>query len=366
MENQNQPQTTLGATPQTGLPEEVVAELNKMAKKHGLRYSKLETDYKTIMARPDMASRPPADQKRYIFLMLSAECSRYADNPLIDYEMLVYGVSMNENWGNSKIVAGTMIPGKDVPDLFNGSGKMGIPTLITNFKDNFHVVEKVQPFAFYRANLTSSQIGAERREITSTIDTEFTPINHPEITQDQIKTWLEKAYPVSTLAQCKSNPSRLVQPAKAGSKPFPDSLDLRRVVVSLKNTNLGDRRADPEKGTPASQFAQYTVIDDSLTDEERLNVKDASGKTIIYGGIPMGLPTFMFKQLNMDVNAVIEALVTVRKVKPKEDGTTTSKTGIALDAIAIIPIVDLKKKTPHAQVPTRQTQGVQAVDLSAM
>lgn len=365
MEEQNLTQNTLTPSP-SGLPEDVVTELNRMAKKHGLRYSKLESDYKKILTRPDMASRPPADQKRYIFLMLSAECSRYSDNPLMDYEILVYGVSMNENWGNSKIVAGTMMPGKDVADIFNGSGKMGIETLITNFKDNFRVVEKIQPFAFYRANLTSSQVGAERREITSTIDSEFTPINHPEITQEQIKTWLDKRYPVSTLAQCKANPSKLVQPAKAGSKPFPDSLDLRRVVVSLKNTNIGTRKADPEKGTSSSEFAQYTVIDNSLTDEEKLNVKDASGKTILYGGIPMGIPVFMFKQLNMAENAVVEALVTVRKVKPKEDGSTTSKTGIALDAIAIMPIVDLKKKIPQAQTPTRQTQGVQAVDLSKM
>lgn len=353
-------QTTISPAP-SGLPAEIVAELDKMARKHGLRYSKLENDYKTIVARPDMASRSPADQKRYAFLMLSAECSRYADNPLIDYEMMVIGLNCNENWGNSKIIAGTMITGKDVPDLFNGSGKMGIPTLITNFKDNFRVVEKIQPFGFYRANLTTSQVGAERREITSTIDSEFTPINHPEITQEQIKTWLDKTYPLYTLAQCKTNLSKLIHPTKAGSKPYPDSLDLRRVVVSLKNTNLGSRKDNTQ-----SEFAQYTVIDDSLTDEEKLNVKDASGKTILYGGIPMSVPVFMYKQLNLDANAVIEALVTVRKVKPKEDGTTTSKTGIALDAVAIFPIVDLKKKSPQAQTPTRQTQGVQAVDLAAM
>ncbi len=361
MVEQTQPIQTTISPPASGLPEEIVAELDKMAKKHGLRYNKLETDYKTIVARPDMTLRSAADQKWYAFLMLSAECSRYADNPLIDYEMMVYGVNCNENWGNSKIIAGTIIPGKDVPDLFNGSGKMGIPTLITNFKDNFRVVEKIQPFGFYRANLTTSQVGAVRREITSTIDSEFTPINHPEITQEQIKTWLDKTYPFFTLAQCKTNLSKLIQPTKAGSKPFPDLLDLRRVVVSLKNTNLGSRKDNTQ-----SEFAQYTVIDDSLTDEEKLNVKDATGKTILYGGIPMSVPVFMYKQLNMDANAVIEALVTVRKVKPKEDGTTTSKTGIALDAVAIFPIINLKKKSPQVQTPTRQTQEVQAVDLAVM
>lgn len=354
-------QTPISPPQTTGLPAEIVAELDKMARKHGLRYSKLETDYKNIIARPDMAARSAADQKRYAFLMLSAECSRYADNPLIDYELMIYGIACNENWGNSKIVAGTMIPGKDVPDLFNGSGKMGIETLITNFKDNYKIVEKLQPFTFYRANLTSSQVGAERREITSTIDSEFTPINHPEITQEQIRAWLDKRYPVYTLAQCKTNLSKLIQPAKAGSKPFPDSLDLRRVVVSLKNTTLGTNQ------TNHSEFAQYTVIDDSLTDEEKLNVKDATGKTILYGGVAMSIPVFMYKQLNLAENSVIEALVTVRKVKPKEGETTTkAKSGIALDAVAIFPIVDLKKKQPQAQTPSRQTQGVQAVDLAAM
>ncbi len=360
METQNQPIQNTLSTQTTGLPAEIVAELDKMARKYGLRYSKLETDYKNILARPDVASRSAADQKRYAFLMLSAECSRYADNPLIDYELMVYGISCNENWGNSKIIAGTMIPGKDVPDLFNG-GKMGIETLITNFKDNYKIVEKLQQFAFYRANLTGSQVGAERREITSTIDSEFTPINHPEITQEQIRAWLDKKYPIYTLAQCKTNLSKLIQPAKAGSKPFPDSLDLRRVIVSLKNTTLGTNQ------TNHSEFAQYTVIDDSLTDEEKLNVKDAAGKTILYGGVAMSIPVFMYKQLNLAENSVVEALVTVRKVKPKEGETTTkAKSGIALDAVAIFPIVDLKKKQPQAQTPSRQTQGVQAVDLAAM
>jgi len=332
----------LGATPQVPLgqlPPDVVAALNEKANKHGLRYTELEGDFNKFINLPELVSQPFETKKRHAMLMINAKCTSYSNFPLLDYEMVVFGIQFNEGWKSSKIICGTAIPGKDVSDLFSG-GKLGIPTIVSNFEEKFLEAEKMQPFSFYRANLGSSQVGAARREIASTNHTIFTPINHPEITKEYIQKWLDTNYPVLSLASLKMNISKTVTGKKAGSKPYADLLDFKRVTVSITRPSVGTKK-------DGSKFYQYNVQDDSLTDEERLNTK--AGDKTIYGGVGMTIPKPIYTALNLDEASIIDALVTVRKTAPNDDGFVSSKTGIALDAIAVFPVVAIHKKVPTAQ-----------------
>lgn len=342
--------------PQMGvkvIPDDVVGELNSKANKYGMRYSTIEEMYLEINKRPDIQRMNEVQRRKYSFQMLDANCVVFASNPLITYEVFITGIVVNHQWKTSWIIGKSCIPGKDPEDICKN---WGVPTVITN-RDNYEIVETLQPLTFVRANLSQSEPGVAKRELLSSRFTKWDYLNRVDVTVEQIESFKKKEIPEVTLAQLKSMPSgRTLKNPKEGGTDWQDRSDIKRMTVTVKNTSSGHRRSDQ------APFYLWTVIDDSLPESEKVDIKGADGKVITYGGVSISPPKHVFEQLNLDMGSIIEVFFNFRR-SPSKDGT---KEFVNTEVIAAFPIVHVQKKKPVAQTPSAQKQGVTTVDLTSM
>jgi hypothetical protein len=247
------------------------------------------------------------------------------------------------------------LPGIDADPL--SPTKPGILTTISVNEQNYKIVEKMQPFSFYKVNLSKTMLG-ERRDLFAGSHSEFVEVNRTDITKEQMMVWLNKNYPIQTLAALKNNLSKTIAAKQAGKQPRVDILDFRQIEVYITQAKNGI--------TKDSKWYLYTVQDDSLSEDEKRETK--IGDKTIYGGVTMSVPRHIYEQLNLDAGSIIRALVTVRKSAPAEDGIQKSKVGIQLDAIAVFALVPVEKKKPQIQGASQQlgkNVGVGAFDLTS-
>ncbi|MFA4870917.1 MAG: hypothetical protein WC623_22150 [Pedobacter sp.] len=337
----------------------IVEGLKKIETQTGIRFSKIEEDYLKYFA--NLANQPLAKRRQYALMQVKSMTANMADNPLVDYEVLVIGSS--ELPKSANVICYTMMKRKDAQgtpngdplDFFNpAEGKLGIPTIAAFFEGSpIRMVDKLTPFSFWNANLTTTGTGVPRREVSATSYTNFVPINKPEVTTEQIEAFKNKIAPLMSLAQVKTNPSKKLAARKEGAKQYADSLDLRRCEVTIKRPSKTARK---EGG---GFVCSYTVIDNSLTEAEMLNVRDATGKVTKYGGVQIYLSASLYDSLNLAEESIIEVIGTA---------TVDSETGtLALNAFTIIPIVKNEKKAPASQrAPVSQTGAVQGRSLADM
>lgn len=333
--------------------DDVVKELKVLESKTGVRFSKIEEDYKNNFNKLD--TKIPVPMKRsYALMQVKAETSNLGDNPLVDYETLVLGAADTPK--SSRVVCWTMMVKKtptgenigDPRDLFDPvNGKLGVPTIASFFDGSRKAdVEKLLPITWWSANLTVTGTGVARREVSATSYTNFTPINKPEVTDVQIQAWKDKTFPLMSLAEIKKNPTRMLPARREGAKGFQDSLDLRRCVVAVKRAAMNTR-------TDGSDFCSYTVVDNSLGEAELLNIKDNEGKITKYGGVQI----FVWKPLYMALNLAEESLIEVIGTARVENDQ------LSMNAISVVPIVKKERKAPISQKPAQQ-QGVKSTSLA--
>jgi hypothetical protein len=345
--------------------EDVVKGLKELESKTGVRFSKIEEDYKTAFNKLDV-KLPLPTRRSYALMMVKAETSNLGDNPLVDYETLVLGtVEMPKS---ARVICFTMMVKKgqngenigDPKDLFDpATGKLGIPSVASFFDGTSKsVIDKLTPFSWWNANLTVTGTGVARREVSATSYTNFTPINKPDVTAEQIQIWKDRTFPLMTLADIKKNPTKMLPARKEGARSFPDSLDIRRCIVALKRAAMNSR-------TDGSDFCSYTVVDNSLTDSELLNIKDAEGKIKEYGGVQIFVSKSQYITHNLAEESLIEFIGTASMKCQKCNGSgkvgeyicsTCNGNGqdiingkLSMNAIAITPIVKKERKVPLTQ-----------------
>ncbi len=320
--------------------EEIVKELKKLEQKTGVRYSKIEEEFKKAYDTYPV-TLPHGKRLTYTLMQILAMTSNLGDNPLVPYQTFVIGTLDMPKTAN--VIAYTMMERKDDAgkntgdplDLFNpAEGKFGIPTLATFFEKKSET-EKLMPFSWWNATLSVTGTGVARREVNSSSYTTFVPINRPEVTPEQIENFKDRVFPLKTLSEIKAIPSRLLPARKEGAPQFGDSLDLRRVVVSIKRTAKNPRR-------DGGVFCSYTVVDASLGENELMNIKDAEGKIVKYGGVQVTIPVTQYDMNNLAEESIIEIIGTARAV----EGV------LSMNAVAVTPIVKKEKKAPIAQKPT--------------
>ncbi len=356
------------AQPDTIFTDDVVKELKSLELKTGVRFSKIEEDYKKNFNGLD--SKIPIPMRRsYALMQVKAETSNLGDNPLVDYETLVIGAV--ETPRSSRVVCFTMMVrpngGGDPKDLFDpNNGKLGIPTVASFFDGTRKSdIEKLLPQTWWNANLTVTGTGVARREVNATSYTNFTPINKPEVTESQIQLWKDKTFPLMSLTDIKKSPTKMMPARKEGARAFQDSLDLRRCVVAIKRAAMNSRG-------DGSDFCSYTVVDNSLGEAELLNIKDAEGKITKYGGVQIFVPKYQYVMLNLAEESLIEVIGTARMACQRCGGSgkiessncpTCNGTGqdvvngqLSMNAVSVIPIVKKERKTPISQKPAGQQQ----------
>lgn len=346
------PPVPAASTPTTDLilTDEIVKELKGLEAKTGVRFSKIEEDYKRNFNGYD-PKMPLPMRKSFALMQVKAEVGNLGDNPLVDYETFVLGAV--ETPKSSRVVCYTMMikpnGSGDPKDLFNpAEGKLGIPTIASFFDGTRKSdIEKLLPETWWNANLTVTGTGVARREVSATSYTNFTPINKPEVSPAQIQVWKDKNFPVMTLADIKLRPSRLLPGRKEGSKPFQDSLDLRRCVAAIKRVAMNTR-------SDGSDFCSYTVVDNSLSESELLNIKDAEGKITKYGGVQIFVPKYQYVALNLAEESLIEVIGTARVENDQ----------LSMNAVSIVPIVKKERKAPISQKAPAQQQGIKSTSLA--
>lgn len=327
--------------------DSVVIELKKIEARTGLRFSIIEADYKKFFDEYKKNNPKTTLQMCQMYARMRVDAETQNLNGISSYNLFTLGV---KDIPNGKHVLGyTMMQekdgkGGDPKDLFDpANGKFGIISSVSLWGDITARADGVQELAFYNIDGSSTATGIPRREIRANSYTNFVGINVP-LPPDSIQAFMDKNYPLMTLAQLKTKEgqSRLMAARALSAKQFVDELDLKRTQVFLSHS------ASHLKKDGTGDFSSYTVIDASLTDAEKYNILNPDGTVKEYGGVQVIVPSSIFKKENIADGAMVEILCTSETYKDK----------LQLNAVSIKIVAGERRKTPISQKPGQQQQTV--------
>lgn len=329
------------------LTDEVVKELHNFANKTGIAYDTIEKEYLSAYNKPEwITAFKPVDRRKVAFMLLNNKfIGTTLNGRLTEYEVLIVGITANERFKNAVIVAYTRLPGDDL----NG---FGVPTTITANDEAFVKLLQMnlQLYNLYKMSLSQSAVGVQRRMIRMSEHTQMSPIPDRPIDKIGIR---EKHFQSVTLDMIPTMPDGKMEEGY-NKKTYPDRTDIKSAIVTI--TKVGNEFDGGQRF--------YTVVDGSLTDEQKNDLVGADGRILKPGGVSFKVPGNVHNSINCGAGSVVEMLFNFSHYIDKDKQRRESIDVIGIDALIPVP-----RKVPVSQTPKAQkniVNMVSSVDLTTM